>query len=321
MSTSAPETWRPPPGFSPVESKLPGVTVYAPAPKVETGPEALTYKCPRCGATTAYDPAAASVICAGCGYGQPLEAHVVGRAAAVWEFTVDTLARQQRGWASERRALHCDACGADLSLAPNDLSTTCPFCGSNRVAARAASEDALRPAYLIPFKIQPDRCPALAREWLGRGWLHPAGLSAAAGSVRFTGIYLPFWTFSARVVADWRAEVGYERTRQVYDAGRKEWRTETVIDWRWENSRVVVPAQDQLEPATTKAGAALLERVANFDLNALTAFDPGFLAGWQAQPYEIPLPTAWDTARAKMRERAKQACRDDIASAHVRNLM
>ena len=67
MSTSAPETWQPPSNFSPVASKLPGVTVYAPAPKVETGPEALTFKCPRCGATTAYDPAAASVTCASCG--------------------------------------------------------------------------------------------------------------------------------------------------------------------------------------------------------------------------------------------------------------
>jgi predicted RNA-binding Zn-ribbon protein involved in translation (DUF1610 family) len=303
-----------------VESKLAGVTLYAPAPKVEAGPEAKTFKCPQCGATTAYDPAAASVTCASCGFVQPLQAQVVGRAAAVSEFTVDTLAREARGWGRERRELHCDACGANLSLAPADLSATCPFCGSNRVVARAASEEALRPTFVIPFKIQPDRCSPLARDWLGRGWMHPAGLSAAAGSARFTGVYLPFWTFSARVIADWRAEVGYERTRRVYDAGSKEWRTETVIEWRWENSRVVVSVADQLEPGTTKVSAVLLRRVAAFDLNDLAAYDPGFLAGWQAQAYDVALPAAWDTARTAMRERAKDACRADISSAHVRNL-
>jgi hypothetical protein len=186
--------------------------------------------------------------------------------------------------------------------------------------ARAASDDALRPTFLIPFKIEAGRCPVLAREWLGRGWMHPAGLSAAASTARFTGIYLPFWTFSARVVADWRAEVGYERSRQVYDAGSKAWRTETTIEWRWETGRVVVPVSDQLEVGTTKVSAALARRVASFDLNALTAYESGFLAGWQAQAYDVPLPDAWDTARAAMRERAKEACRGDISSPHVRNL-
>lgn len=321
MSVSVPPTaWQPPPGFVQVESKLDGVTVYAPAPKIEAGPESRTFKCPQCGASTAYDPAAASVTCASCGFIQPLQAQVVGRTAAVSEFTVDTMAREARGWGRERRELHCEACGANLSLAPADLSATCAFCGSHRVVARAAGDDALRPAFLIPFRIEANRCTALARDWLGRGWMHPAGLSAAASSAQFTGVYLPFWTFSARVMADWRAEVGYERTRRVYDAGAKEWRTETVIDWRWENGQTVLPVADQLELGTTKVSATLLRRMSDFDLNALAAYDAGFLAGWQAQAYDVALPTAWDTARAAMRERAKDACRGEITSPHVRNL-
>src|SRR5690606_19458483 len=118
-----------------------------------------------------------------------------------------------------------------------------------------------RPRYLVPFKIEPDRCQALAREWLGRGWMHPAGLAAAAGSARFTGVYLPYWTFSAQVRAHWRAQVGYERQERVYDAATKEWRTETKIDWRWETGRVNLSIADRLEAGTTKVSAILLRRL------------------------------------------------------------
>lgn len=312
--------WQPPAGFIAVESKLPGVSVYAPAPAVETGPEAHTFHCPRCGASTAYDPGAASVTCGSCGTPQYFQAEVVGRAAAATEFTVEVLDREARGWGRERRELHCDACGADLSLAPNDLSATCAFCGSTRVVARAATQDGLRPRFLIPFKIQLDACTRLAHEWLGRGWMHPAGLAAAAGSAQFKGLYLPYWTFGARVNADWRAEVGREVQRRYFDAESASWRTKTEIEWRWQDGRVVVPVADHLEPGTTKVSATLLGRVSAFDLNALTAYDSAFLAGWQAQAYDRPLAAAWENARAHMREAARQACQAAIPSPHVRNL-
>ena len=312
--------WQPPAGYIPVESRLAGVTVFAPAPKVETGPDALIFTCPRCGAATAYDPGAASVTCGSCGTPQYFQAQVVGRAAEVDEFRVDVLDREARGWGRERRELHCDACGADLSLAANDLSATCAFCGSTRVVARAATDAGLRPRFLIPFKVPAEACHKLAQEWLGRGWMHPAGLAAAAGSAQFTGLYLPFWTFGARVAADWRAEVGYEVQRRYFDAHDAKWKTKTEIEWRWQAGRVVVPVNDHLEAATTKISATLLGRVATYDLNGLVAYDPAFLAGWQAQAYDRPLATAWENARAHMREAARQACQGDIGSPHVRNL-
>ncbi len=320
MNNTVASGWQPPAGFVPVESRLEGVSVYAPAPPIQAAPEAQTFKCPQCGASTAYEPGSASVTCASCGFVQPLQAQVVGRQAEVAEFTLETLEREARGWGQERRELHCEACGASLSVAPNDLSTTCPFCASNRVVARTTTDEGLRPRFLIPFKLQLDACHKLAGDWLGRGWMHPAGLAQAAGTARFNGIYLPFWTFSARIEADWRAEVGYERTESYYDHESKDWKTRTVIDWRWENGQVIVPITDQLGLGTSRLSATLLQRLLPFDLNALTAYAPGFLAGWQAQSYDIALPAAWDSARAEMREQAKGACRRDIASGHVRNL-
>jgi hypothetical protein len=81
-----------------------------------------------------------------------------------------------------------------------------------------------------------------------------------------------------------------------------------------------VPVQDKLETGTSRVSQPLLDRVGPFDLSALVAYQPEFLAGWQAQGCDVGLQAAWDQARVEMRDQAKSACRDDIPSAHVRNL-
>jgi ribosomal protein S27AE len=311
--------WKPPQGFIALESKLPGVTVYAPAPIEDQTPDRQDFLCPRCGASTAYSPDAGSVTCSHCGYLQENHAVVVGDSAEESEFTLNTLRSQIRGWGKDRRELHCQSCGADISLAPNDLSASCSFCGSNQVINRVPSQEGLRPNFLIPFKFNLTDCQLKAQEWLGRGWMHPTDLSSAATSVQFKGMYLPYWTFSASISADWKAEVGYERTESYYDSASHTTHTRTVIDWRWEDGRIGLPVENMMVTGTQSASALLLDKVSPFPLGDLVAYNPEFLAGWQAKSYDIPLQPAWETGKSRMREMAKDACMQDIPTSHVRN--
>lgn len=308
-----------PEGFVRVESKLDGITVYAPAPRVEPIPNAQNFKCPNCGATTAFDPHAGSVTCSNCGSVYAIHAERVGTSAHEYEFTLDTLNSAPRGWGLTRRDLHCENCGAIISVAPTELATTCPFCGSNRVAARTAVPDSFRPRFLIPFKVEREQCAALARAWLARGWLYPRDLVKVAHSAQFTGIYLSFWTFHAVVKAQWRAEVGYERTEKYFQVDQGKFKTRTVIDWRWEKGDETRVFENQLANATTHIPNPLLRRLEPFALDALVTYDPGYLAGWRASSYEIALNDAWDGARAQMREQTRQAAFAEIHSRYVRN--
>jgi len=312
-------SYQPPPGFIPVESQLEGITVYAPASEIDTTPESLEFKCPQCGATTTFDPKVAGVVCQHCGFAQISAAQTVGQTAEEHEFTLENLSLAQRGWGQERKELHCESCGAELSVDANDLSTTCPFCASNRVVARVASQDMLRPRFLIPFKLEIEALNPRVKAWLGKGWMHPSDLSRAAGSTQFRGVYLPFWTFDATIRAEWRAEVGYERTERYYDSSSKSWKTRVHIDWRWESGHVIEKPDDWLGIGTTKISRILLKRLYPFALGGLVTYEPSFLAGWQALNYDISLQTAWDTVKNNMSESTRRACRSQIKSAHVRN--
>ncbi len=310
--------WTPPANFTQVESAVEGITVFAPRPKTDQE-KAVTYRCPHCGAPTKYDVTAGGVACEYCGYTAPLQAQTPGRSAEEYEFTLDTLKKAQQGWGAERRELHCEACGANMSIPANALTVTCPFCTSNRVNVRVTPSDQLRPRFLVPFKVQPEKLRASVTEWLGKGWYHPKELGASSVLDRFSGVFLPFWTFDTQIAAAWKAEVGYERQERYYDSGAKEWRTRTRIDWRWESGQVELKIDDYLVNASANLSQLILSRILPFDMNELVAYQPDYLAGLQAKGYDLNLPDAWEQAKTQLREDAHKACLNDIPTSHVRN--
>ena len=311
--------WQPPADYKPVNSAIEGIIVYAPRTIEDSMGTPTTYKCPNCGATTRYDVAEGGVTCEYCGYNAPVKADQVGQKAAIQEFTLETLDKAEQGWGVTRRELHCDSCGAEIAVEETAITSTCPFCASNKVNVIAPHADQLRPRFLVPFKIQPKVCRDLSAEWLGKGWFHPNELTSTTVLARFMGVYLPFWTFSAHITSAWKAEVGYEHQERYYDHSSKEWKTRTVINWRWEKGRVAIKINDLLVNGSSHISRVILDRIHPFNLTELVAYSPDFLAGWQAHAFDISLPTAWEHGKAIMRDNAKKACYRDIPTSHVRN--
>ena len=321
MQNNLHPSWTPPQDFIQVESQVPGVVVYAPRPESAEQDQARSYACPNCGANIAYDVAAGGVACEYCGYSAPVQAKQVGKSAENFEFTLEAIAQSSQGWGVQRQILHCDSCGGDISIPDGTLTATCPFCASHQVNVVASVEETLRPRFLVPFKITPQQTRSLAGEWLGKGWYHPKELSANTVLQRLTGVYLPFWTFNTRVRARWRAQVGYERTSRQYNARTKRWETRTKIVWRWEDGHVRLNIEDHLVSGSANRHIShqILNRLLPFHLNALVAYEPDYLAGWQAQAYETTLTEAWEIGKRAIREQAKKACHRDIPTSHVRN--
>jgi len=308
------QKWIVPENYHQLPSQVEGITAFAPKAVKTKEHDLRTYKCPKCGATTKFDVAASDVACEHCGYSAEADSQTVGRSAAQQEFTLEALSLAEQGWGIERKTLTCENCGAVTSLPEDVLSTSCPFCASNKVNIGAAIDDTLRPKFLIPFKVSPEKTQSLAKEWLGKGWYHPPELASNSLIQNFNGIYLPYWTFDAKIDAAWRAQVGHTRT--VRD---KDGHSRTVVDWRWEKGQKHLAIDDMPQSGTTKVSHHILKGLLPFRFDALNAYSPDFLAGWQALNFNIALPDAWEEAKENMRESAHQACRAQIHSSHVHN--
>ena len=308
----------PPPGYIQVESKVDGIEVFMPAPPdVSPQQEVVDFKCPQCGATTAYSTADHALTCTHCGYYEAPQKVVVGKQAEEFEFTVETMERAAQGWGAERKELACQNCGAMTTIPVESLTATCPFCGSNKVIQRQAPQDVLRPRYLIPFRLEQAALDGIVRSWLGSSWMTPSALRNASTLANFNGLYLPFWTFEATTSADWKAEVGHQKSERYFENG--EWKERIVTVWRWESGNAQLGIEDLLVEGTGKLSTVLLGRVKDFDLNGLVPYEPKYLAGLQAQAYDVPLEKAWDIGRQQMRERTRAACLDQASTSQVRN--
>ena len=285
----------PPQDYVAVESAVPGIEVFRPAPKVEPHREVVAFKCPRCGANTAYSIADGGLTCTYCGYHEAPVQPPVGKRAEGFEFTVEVVERAARGWGVERKELACQNCGARTTLPAESLSHTCPFCTSNKVVQRQAPQDELRPRFLVPFKIEQDAVRNSARSWLGSSWMTPRGLNQAASRAEFVAIYLPAWSFDLAANGKWRAEVGYKN--------------DDDIKWRWKNGKVTRNFTNHLVSGTSRITPGLLGQIWDFQLADLAAYEPSFLAGFQAQAYDVKLEPAWETARGDIRERTREDAR------------
>ena len=308
----------PPPGYIPIESAVEGIEVFKTQPiDSESLEEVVNFDCPQCGATTAYSVDNGGLTCAHCGYYEAPNKETVGKGAQEFEFTVKTMERSAQGWGDVRNAIDCQNCGAQISVPIESLSHTCVFCGSNKVIQRKASQDSLRPRFLIPFKIEILRCKEIAHEWLGSGWMLPSKLKEISENVDFHGVYLPFWTFDSMTYADWEAEVGHQKTERYFKDG--EWKTRTVIEWRWESGKIKNFFDDLVVNGTNRLSELHFEQINNYDLDALSEYEPKYLAGLQAKSYDISLESAWERSRHKMREITRLACRNQASTSRIRN--
>jgi len=305
--------------FVPAKSTIPGIQLYMPAPQVERHQKVVQFRCLQCNAETAYSAADGGLTCTYCGHYEPPPKQVVGKGAEEFEFTVETVERAAHGWGLEREELECQTCGALTAVPPGDLTHICPFCASTHVVQRQAPQETLRPRFLIPLALDQDRCREIVREWLGSSWMTPAGLQQMARTADFTPIYIPYWTFDANSDASWQAQVAHQKSYRRYNSSRKKWETRTKTEWKWESGQVNLFIDDLPVAGTERPSQLLLQRLQPFNLHDLVVYKPDYLAGVQAQAYDVTLDKAWEKARQQMRQRTKQACQAQASSSRLRN--
>jgi predicted RNA-binding Zn-ribbon protein involved in translation (DUF1610 family) len=139
-----------------------------------------TFKCPQCGGAQVYQAATSSLVCNHCGHQETIDAPTAGKTAGESEFTDEALAQAEHGWQVEHRQVQCQQCGGETLLPPGVLTQTCPYCGSTYVIGHRATDDLLRPHFMLPFRTTPERCRAITQEWLGSSWMTPRQLRKQA---------------------------------------------------------------------------------------------------------------------------------------------
>jgi hypothetical protein len=276
------------------------------------------YECPACGGDAQWNPAKQALVCPFCGTESPATIQKRGDDTVIVEHDLVAALRDvpdsDRGWQAEKVAVKCQSCQAISVFDPSRVGQRCEFCGSSQLVPYEQVKEAFSPESLLPFAIEEPKARDLVRAWYGRQWLAPNNLTKRALTDTIRGIYLPYWTFDAQVHARWSADSG----RYYYEMvdGKREQR----VEWTPASGELDHFFDDELVAASTGVPAALLRRLEPFPTDKLIPYDPGYLAGWTVERYQIDLVNAATRSRATMEGKIRQLCAQAVPGDTQRNL-
>jgi hypothetical protein len=285
------------------------------------------FACPACGAEANWSPAKQALICPYCGTESPATLDKSGAGDRLKEHDLVAALRSipdaRRGWQAEKISVKCQSCQAISVFDPKRVAQRCDFCGSAALVPYEEIKEAFRPESVLPFKIAESDARDRIRRWYGSHWFAPNRLSAAALTDTVHGLYLPYWTFDAKVAASWTAEAGhYYYTTETYRTSGGQTRTRQVRHVRWEPASGSLETffDDELVAASHGVHAPLLRAVEPFPTTDLVAYDPGFVAGWVVERYQIDLVAAAQHSRQQMDAKLREMCAAQIPGDTYRNL-
>ncbi len=282
------------------------------------------HHCPGCGAEAHWNAARQALLCPYCGTVSP--AQLASDGSLVREHDLALALRaipdSQRGWEHDRTSVQCQSCKAISLFESTRVAQRCEFCGSAAVVPYTKTRNAIYPESLLPFVVSEAQVRESIRKWYASRWFAPNRLKKAALTDRVGGIYLPYWTFDARVHARWRAEAGhyYYEARTVHRNGRTQTVRERRVRWVPAAGELSTAFDDELVPATQGLRPALLKAIEPFPTGDLRPYDRGYVSGWVVEQYQLDLVGAAERSRAQMDAKVRARCAADIPGDTYRSL-
>ena len=265
--------------------------------KLPLAPEGLRlasaerFMCPKCGGRVSFSPDGQSLHCEYCSRHQRFSAVQPGTANEK-DFLIAMATARGHGKPLDQQIFHCEGCGCEFILPPNQISSTCVYCGSPHVVNWESEEQLLAPDGIIPHMFDQKRAVKLLIEWTQSNKIEPEKYVEPP-----RGVYLPLWTFDVGGELDYVGET-IETSEIKFNNDRQQ--KIRVSDC------YPVQINDLPIPASRKLSAVFLKLIPSFELKAIKPYDPRYLANWPAEVYDIAMAEASLDARSQGYSRLKR---------------
>ena len=240
------------------------------------------FTCPQCGGRMIFAPDGQSLVCEYCSRHQALTAQP--GTAAEKDFIIAMATARGHGKPLNEQVFHCQGCASEFILPPDQISSTCLYCGSPHVVNWEREEKLLAPDGIIPHAFDQDHAKSLLLTWL-----HTNHIQLEKQAVAPLGMYLPLWTFDLGGAIDY---VGEKMDDSELQFGRKHPKMVRVSD------SYPVQVNDLPIPASRKLSVVFSKLIPGFELRAIKPYDPRYLIDYPAELYNVSMAEASLEARA-----------------------
>ncbi len=271
----------------------------------------LEYKCPCCGGAIEFNSGLQKLKCPYCDTEFDPEAlraqDEVLKNEQPDEMNWQTA--QESAWTQEEtdsmRVYVCKSCGGEIVAEETTGATSCPYCG-NPVVMAGAFSGALRPDYVLPFKLDKQAAKAAFAAHLKGKRLLPKVFSSEAHIDKIQGLYVPFWLFDADADADLR-----------YHATRVRTWSDSRYDYTETSHFSVLRSGDLGFDRVPVDGAGkmpdtLMESIEPYDYSQLVDFQTAYLAGYLADKYDMTAEQCIPRANERIKRSTEEAFRETV---------
>ncbi len=279
------------------------------------------WPCAQCGADLRYAPGQTELKCDYCGHVQiiaPTSDRKQRQALGELDLTRGLRDDLPAAATQDVRTTSCPNCGALIEFTGAAHARECPFCATP-VVVDTGTHRAIKPQALVPFVLTDEQARGSLTKWMGSLWFAPNTLLEYARKGRaMNGIYVPFWTFDADTRSSYTGQRGdhyyVTETVSVVVNGKSQRQTRQVQKTRWTqvSGRVARGFDDVLVMASSSLPQRLGNDLTPWGLEALQAYNPDFLAGFNAEGYTIQLAEGHASGRERMAQIIEGDVRHDI---------
>jgi len=269
----------------------------------------LLFNCPGCGSQLYFDAAKQQLQCSHCGTQVAIEkgTNLVKEKSLRDQITTgnDTAATV------EQLVYKCERCGSETMTTTETPTFVCSFCNYEAVNPQAYKTRVVQPSGIIPFVIEKKAATDLYKAWIGKGFWAPGDLKQFAKADALHGMYLPFWTYDAQTDSEWSGYGGryYYVTETYTDSqGKEQTRQVQQTEWIYRSGRYEHFFDDILIGGSKELPQDEYETVFPFNLNELVNFDAKYLAGWQADVYDVAVNDGYSSAEKMMDNYIESEC-------------
>ncbi|MFN0060652.1 MAG: hypothetical protein ACKVX7_19535 [Planctomycetota bacterium] len=200
---------------------------------------------------------------------------------------------------TDAREVRCESCAAKVVFMGGITSTDCAYCGSPiQIDSAEEFKERVRIDGVLPFRITREAAHTQLAAWVRSRWFAPNKFKKLGVSDKFSGCYMPYWTYDSLTQNAYRGERG-EHYWVTVGTGKNRRR---VRHTRWYPAAgkfqrffddVLVPAAGGLPPK-------LVEKLEPWRLDLCTPFQQDVIAGFQARRYEVSLEQGFKSARGQI---------------------
>jgi predicted RNA-binding Zn-ribbon protein involved in translation (DUF1610 family) len=275
------------------------------------------FPCRSCGARLEFSPGASALKCPYCGQENKLERPV--EQVQELDFYEYFARAAEQGESEEKQTVKCTSCSAVSTVDQTISMSSCPFCGS-QLTARARASRLIKPGAVLPFKVTRNKAAEEFRAWLSSLWFAPGELkNHASTSGGIKGMYLPCWTYDARVTTQYEGQRGddYYETEQYEEEdsdGNAVTRSRQVTRTRWSHAGGCVENRfdDVLVLAGKSLPAEVITSLEPWDLKNLVPYSDEYMSGFQAEAYQLDLGEGFEKAKGLMDGTVRRSIERDI---------